>query len=80
MSATHLGLRQMVIYDHPRDHPEFWVVRGWTVLPSGLVPDRQAACFRSLEKARAWIAQEYPGLVLLPRFEEDDPAIAEVWT
>jgi hypothetical protein len=71
--------RQWVVYDHPADAPDYFMVRGWTIGPGWIRPDRQAAGFRELERARAWIQQEFPGAVMLSRHPSDEPQILEVW-
>lgn len=63
-----------VIYDHPRDDPEHFVVRRWY----GLVKEETAAAFSTLPEAREHIALE-GGSVRLSRAEEDDPVILETW-
>lgn len=74
------GWEQWVIYDHPRDHPEYWVVRRWTLLPKRLCAERVAALFKELERARAWIHQERPGFSLIqPAGADPDSVVYEVW-
>lgn len=68
---------QWVIYRHPPDHPEKWVIRPWR-----LVPRKQPQLMRlvwvfdTLEEARCVIPA---GLALIPRNPLDDPAIYEIW-
>lgn len=62
-----------VLYDHPLDHPEFFIVRRWV----GEEPEPRAYGFRQLERARAWLEQF--GLCRLSRYEDDAPRILEVW-
>ncbi len=74
MSAGYLTL--YVIYDHPSDYPNHWVVRQHLV--NGLWSSISAigiVC-NTLEEARAQIP---PYLVCLPRVEDDDPVIVESW-
>lgn len=74
-----------VIYDHPRDHPDYYVVRPWDAHPGEsaprprIAPNGQPVCglFAKLDNARAYCAQF--GLVLTARAERDDPSILEVW-
>src|SRR5690606_2009018 len=47
-------LTQYVIYDHPRDHPEYFVVRPWDIEAGEAVPRLAAGLFGELAKARAW--------------------------
>ena len=76
--ATNDDLRQYVIYWNPRDHPDQFVVRGWSITSdSEPIPDREALVIApTLAEARAVVP---PGLYRLPRFLLDDVAILEVW-
>jgi hypothetical protein len=71
---------QWVIYDHPKDYPDNFVVRHWTIhLRIGnarLVPDQDCLLANSLEEARGLIPF---GFVRTPPFLGDDPVIVEVW-
>lgn len=73
MSAS---LDTYTIYDSPADFPNCWVVRRWTVKGTDLVPDDTVVIAPSLDKARSIIP---PGLVVIPRSEDDDPTIYETW-
>lgn len=73
-------MRQFVVYDHPLDHPDFFIVREWRIGPGWIQPDARGYGFLELGKARAWIQQEFPGAVMLSRDPRDDPKILEVWT
>lgn len=64
-----------VIYDHPRDFPQYFVVRPQIVW-GGLIRFGVATTYETLEQARSALP---PGLYPLGRHESDDPAIAEVW-
>jgi hypothetical protein len=68
-----------VIYDHPRDYPNHFVVRRqWS--DRGMVHcDRNCYLTRSLAEARAVIDRLAPGLVCFQRSSEDDPFIVESW-
>lgn len=61
-----------VIYDHPRDYPGEFVVRGWELEK----PRELLGSANTLEGARKLLP---PGLVNLGRYEQDDPFIVEVW-
>lgn len=68
---------QYVIYDHPKDFPDKFVVRRWDIGPGSVTP--QPGIFAeadSLDDARDAIPA---GLTRMPVFENDDPVIAEVW-
>jgi hypothetical protein len=67
-----------VIFDHPRDQPDFYVVRRQRATRDGtILHDHRIYGFRELEKARAWLIQQ--GLTRLNRSLEDDPVILEIW-
>jgi hypothetical protein len=61
-----------VIYDHPTDYPDKWVVRRWELD----VPKEVVGTADSLEEARALIPE---GCTNLSRSTSDDPKIHEVW-
>lgn len=65
------------VYDHPRDFPKHWVVRGWDALRN--MPDPGATLHSTLAEARDWITTVAPGAVHIPRCQTDDPVIKEVW-
>lgn len=68
---------QYAIYDHPMDYPEHFVVRAWFAFADGLLqPDPACQLAETLDQARSLVPE---GLTCLPRFEWDDPKIAEVW-
>jgi len=71
-------MTQWVIYDHPRDHPSGYVLRAHYIVGEGkdIVPDTAAWTHPKIEVLRMIVP---PGLHCIPRFENDDPAIAEVW-
>lgn len=65
-----------VIYDHPVDFPENWVVRAHDVTGNQVIIRKHYTLHSSLEKARMAIPF---GLICFPRSGRDDPAIAESW-
>ena len=69
-------LKQYVIYDHPKDHPHFFVVREWIIGRGELRHGRMMGVAETLDKARAIVPE---GLACIPRYPEDDPVIVEVW-
>jgi hypothetical protein len=74
--AEHL-LTIWVIYKNPRDFPGKWVLRGQDAISGGGVQPHETARFAdTLEGVRAHLP---PGLVLLSRHPDDDPAIYETW-
>lgn len=70
-------LRLWVIYEHPKDYPDKFVVRGWNIEHGGVNrPDKSVLLADSLKEARELVPQ---GLFHLPRFKDDDPVIVETW-
>lgn len=66
------------IYDHPRDHPDHYVVRPFTVSAGGGEPKPgDARLFHDIEVARK--AMVLMGLTCLHREPNDDPTIVETW-
>lgn len=70
------ALDLFTIYDHPRDYPESFVVRHWTLCAGILIPGERLAVVPTLADARAAIPS---GLENFGRDETDDPAITETW-
>lgn len=68
---------QFVIYCHPSDYPDKFVVRRW-VIGEKPVPDKEPhiVC-DSLEKARESIPNSHRACI--QRMTDDDPVIVEVW-
>lgn len=60
------------------DHPGFWVVRSWHLLPGQyeFVPSPDCTLKGSLDEAREVIPS---GLHRVDRMRSDDPCIEEVW-
>lgn len=69
------GLTMWVIYDHPADHPDHFVVRSWNVTAGVVTPSREEHLFDTAEHAR----DSLPHGLALSRVSESDPAILEVW-
>jgi hypothetical protein len=63
-----------VIYDHPADFPEHFVVRKWY----GLQPEDFALGFRSVAEARCYI-EAAGGCFCMPRSAREDAVILESW-
>jgi hypothetical protein len=68
-----------IVYDHPRDYPEGYVVRAWHIVRGQTepVPDPASWSVATLELARLVIPE---GLVNIGRQPGDDNHILEVWT
>lgn len=75
-------LHQFVIYHNPSDHPGKYVVRQWLVIRGDPEPHPVPlfTTHDTLENAREATPILEMGLVRLPRFDNDDPVIVEVWT
>lgn len=73
----HLVMSQWVIYNHPRDCPDKYVMRRWEILQSAeLVVTGDTVQADTLEEIRLSVPR---GLYRLERFKDDDPCIVEVW-
>ncbi len=66
------GLEMFVIYEHPTDHAEDFVVRKWI----GNEPREIVGKAFTLQGARRLVPA---GAHCVPRFAGDDPVIAETW-
>jgi hypothetical protein len=72
-------MKIFVIYERPKDYPDQFVVRGWTVDFNGdgqARADAAALFAPDLVAARKLIPR---GFYNMGRQPEDDPVIAEVW-
>jgi len=65
-----------VILERPRDFPHAYVVRRHAMVDGMMWADPSCIIAPTLEAARAAIPH---GLTMIPRFENDDPAIVETW-
>jgi hypothetical protein len=68
-----------VIYDHPTDYPEHFVVRVHWIVSGRVEPITEAIChtFVTLDEARQFAGQD--GRVKINRHENDDSKIVETW-
>ena len=69
-------MSQWVVYDHPRDYPDVFVMRRWKILDGVVLATDEVKTAATLKEIRALVP---PGLYRLSRFEDDDPCIVEVW-
>ncbi len=70
-------MAQFVVYKHPKDAPDDWVVRRWHICRTEpAVRPENGYRFRSLEDARTIIPR---WAMMLTPGPADDPAIFEVW-
>ena len=70
------GYISFMIYKHPKDYPQYYVVRPWAVLQKHLIPNQICCLCENLEEARAGIPN---GGIHVPRLPEDDSSILEAW-
>lgn len=68
-----------VVYDHPADYPDRWVVRAHRIETDREVRLGRALLADTLEEARQLIPIERFGLVRMDPSPDDDPVIAETW-
>lgn len=69
------------IFDHPLDHPDHVVVRGFDIF-NGMtnpVPQKAGFLFRDVETARAWVQQEHPEMARMAPSHTDHPNVVETW-
>jgi len=69
-----------VVYDHPLDFPDSFVARKHIVVlgtDAMLIVTEEIELAPTLREIRKLL--EPLGLVCLPRYENDDPKIIEVW-
>lgn len=76
MSDDHVPLTIWVVYDHPKDFPDKWVLRPQRARRDGTIEAGPAFLADTLDEIRALVP---PFLHRLPRFPDDDPVIAETW-
>jgi hypothetical protein len=70
-------MTQYVIYDHPRDYPDHFVLRRWYIYATGDARmGLEAVLSDSADDLRELIP---PDLVLIGPAPNDDHSIAEVW-
>lgn len=70
-------MRLYVVYEKPKDYPDFFVVRGWTIRHNGLIADPRPIAFeKTLDEARKRIPE---GMYRVEPSENDDPVIVETW-
>jgi hypothetical protein len=75
-AKPHSEISQWVIYDHPRDYPDHFVMRRWGITAGNFFPTDDVALADTLPEIRQAVP---PGLYCLERYANDDPCIVEVW-
>lgn len=76
MASGGSSLTMWVIYRHPADFPQSWVLRGHSIFRDGIRPCDIVCIGATLEAVRAGLPA---GLTNLGRYDNDDPVIHEVW-
>ena len=69
--------RCWTIYEHPKDYPEHFVVREFTLSLEGPVPSKDVHLFPSLGAAREPLLKSH--FYRLGRMPADEPQIVETW-
>jgi hypothetical protein len=69
-------LNLWTVYDHPLDYPEWFVARRFELVGEKTRPTLDIMLSATLEGVREKIPR---GLYCMPRFENDEPQIVEVW-
>ncbi len=64
------------VYQHPDDYPDWWVLRGYDLLPGALQRHRFFFTGRTLDEVRAKVP---PATLCVGRQPADHPAIYECW-
>lgn len=72
-------MEQWVIYDNPSDFPGQIVVRRWLIGPGTVEPTPHVSLCTTIDQARNVVQANYPSGYRLPRQQDDDPCIVEVW-
>jgi hypothetical protein len=68
-----------VIYDHPSDYPDNFVVRRWTIQPGTFFPTDELWRHDSIEAARSQARRFSQHDSRIGRLQKDDPTIIETW-
>ena len=71
------ALTMWTVYDHPRDVPDVYVARRWSIGRDGVRAERLSITAGSIELLRDHLGAV--GLTRLERSPHDDPVIMECW-
>lgn len=72
-------LHLWVLYQHPTDYPDGYVLRAQAAMRDGTIATASnALAAKTLEELRS-IARDVWQLHCLPRHDDDDPCIVECW-
>ena len=75
-AQPHSEISQWVIYDHPRDFPNSFVMRRWDVMANQMIATDEMELADTLSEIRKKLPK---GLFCIERYPDDDPCIVEVW-
>jgi len=70
------ALEMWVVYDHPRDMPDYFIARLWEVEAGKTTATPILRAAPTLDEVRAMLPH---GLVNIGRMPEDEPQIVEIW-
>lgn len=70
-----------VLYDHPSDYPDDFVLVKYKICRATDVPSRVGVVFKgdTHEEATDFMDKENPGRFFIPRHEKDDPCVVGVF-
>jgi len=68
-----------VVYDHPKDYPDDFIVRRFIALDGEAVPQEIVYRGHSLDNARSRIMNLAPSAVRFHRNQSDERQIVECW-
>ena len=71
------GLTVWVIYDHPKDYPEYFLARKFVYINNGLKPTFDILKNVEIDNIRNSLRDKC--FTLLPRHQDDDEKIVETW-
>lgn len=75
-----MSLSIFTIYDHPTDYPHHFVVREFIITKEGCFPAQSLFLqMGDLDVLHAAMRLQKPGLIFLPRQDDDDPKIIGVY-
>ncbi len=77
MSKNDEQVIQYVLYRKPRDFPQGYMVRSWSIMKGKIEP--LAVVVKSSDLGRIYAHMGSMGLYYMPRQTNDDPSIVGVW-
>lgn len=77
--ANTANLSMWTVYEKPDDYPNEYVARRWIVGPKGQQLSGEAYVSNRLDWLRAYLLEQFPGMVRLGRSPGDDSKIVETW-